>query len=317
MRPVPGTPFMMGSQRFYPEEAPVRRVRVDGFLMDEVPVTNAAFAAFIAATGHVTVAESVPRMEDYPGMAAEFAVAGSAVFDTHTHTKTDTKAGPDGIAPSWQFRPGTSWRHPLGPESSLQGLAEHPVVHVAHADALAYAQWVGKALPTEAEWELAARGGLEGADYAWGDELAPAGAMLANYWQGHFPYANDRLDGWYRTSPVASYAANGYGLFDLIGNVWEWTTDWWSMPVAAAAAHKSCCIPHNPRGGEEHASLDPVLAVRIPRKVIKGGSHLCAANYCQRYRPAARHPQAIDSTTGHIGFRCVVRPDTVPVHPPY
>jgi len=304
MRHVPGAVFTMGSGRFYPEEAPTRRVRVDAFLMDEVPVTNTAFAAFVAATGHVTVCEIAPRAQDYPGMAAEFALAGSAVFDTLAASDAA------GTAPWWQFRAATSWRQPLGPGSDLEGLAGHPVVHVAYADALAYAQWVGKALPTEAQWEFAARGGLEGADYAWGDELAPGAAMFANYWQGEFPYTNERLDGWDRTSPVRSYAANAYGLFDLIGNVWEWTADWWSLPPAAPAvpaAQKSCCVPHNPRGGAEHASLDPMLAARIPRKVIKGGSHLCAPNYCQRYRPAARHPQAVESTTSHIGFRCVVR----------
>jgi sulfatase modifying factor 1 len=304
MRYVPGGAYTMGSERFYPEEAPARRVRVGAFFMDEAPVTNAAFATFVAATGYVTVAETAPREDDYPGIAAEFARAGSAVFDI------DAAAGVHGKAPWWQFRAAASWRHPLGTGSGLEGLAEHPVVHVAYADALAYAVWAGKALPTEAEWEFAARSALEGADYAWGDELAPGGALLANYWQGEFPYVNERVDGWKRTSPVRSYPANAYGLFDLIDNVWEWTTDWWSLPPAAPpvpAALKSCCVPRNPRGGQEHASLDPVLAARIPRKVIKGGSHLCAQNYCQRYRPAARHPQAVDSTTSHIGFRCVMR----------
>ncbi len=298
MRHVPGGVFTMGSGRFYPEEAPPRRVRVDAFLMDEVPVTNAAFAAFVAATGHVTVAETPLRPEDYPGLAPELAVAGSAVFDV--------AAASQGQVPQWQFIAGASWRHPLGPASDLAGLSEHPVVHVAHADALAYAHWAGKVLPTEAQWECAARGGLDDADYAWGDELAPAGAMLANYWQGPFPHRNDRLDGWERTSPVRSFAANAFGLHDLIGNVWEWTEDWWSLPAPGAAPVKSCCIPQNPRGGMETASLDPLQATRMPRKVIKGGSHLCAENFCQRYRPAARHPQAVDSPTSHIGFRCVM-----------
>ena len=304
MRYVPGGAFTMGSDRFYPEEAPARRVRVDSFFMDAVPVTNAAFATFVAATGYVTVAETAPREEDYPGIGAEFALAGSAVFDVNAAD------GGDGRPPWSQFRAATSWRDPLGPGSGLEGLADHPAVHVAFADALAYAVWAGKSLPTEAEWEFAARSALEGADYAWGDELAPRGAVLANYWQGEFPNANEPHDGWKRTSPVGSYPANAYGMFDLIGNVWEWTTDWWSLPSTAQvrpAALKSCCIPHNPRGGQEYASLDPVLAARIPRKVIKGGSHLCAPNYCQRYRPAARHPQGVDSTTSHIGFRCVIR----------
>jgi sulfatase modifying factor 1 len=297
MRYVPGGLFTMGSARFYPEEAPPRRVRVDAFLMDEVPVTNAAFAAFVAATGHLTVAETPLRAEDYPGLAPELAVAGSAVFDVGAAAR--------GHVPQWHFVAGADWRHPLGPQSNLEGLDDHPVVHVAHADALVYARWAGKELPTEAQWECAARGGLDDADYAWGDELAPAGAMLANYWQGPFPDRNDRLDGWERTSPVRSFAANPFGLHDLIGNVWEWTEDWWSLPVAGTAPVKACCIPANPRGGPETGSLDPLQATRVPRKVIKGGSHLCAENFCRRYRPAARHPQAIDSPTSHIGFRCV------------
>ncbi len=298
MRRVPGGVFTMGSGRFYPEEAPPRRVQVDAFLMDEVPVTNAAFAAFVAATGYVSVAESPLRPEDYPGLAPELAVAGSAVFDVAAASR--------GEVPQWQFVAGASWRHPLGPASDLAGLAEHPVVHVAHADALAYAHWADKALPTEAQWECAARSGLDDADYAWGEELAPAGGMLANYWQGPFPHRNDRLDGWERTSPVRSFAANTFGLHDLIGNVWEWTNDWWSLQIASEAPVKSCCIPRNPRGGPETGSLDPLQATRVPRKVIKGGSHLCAENFCRRYRPAARHPQAVDSPTSHIGFRCVV-----------
>lgn len=296
---VPGGVFTMGSARFYPEEAPPRRVRVDAFEMDACPVTNADFAAFVAATGYVTVAETPLRPEDYPGLAPELAVPGSAVFDVAVASR--------GEVPQWQFVAGANWRHPLGPASDLEGLDDHPVVHVAHADAMAYAQWAGKDLPTEAQWECAARGGLDDADYAWGEELAPAGAMLANYWQGPFPYRNEGLDGWQRTSPVRSFAANPFGLHDLIGNVWEWTSDWWSLPAPGGVAAKACCIPQNPRGGAEAASLDPLQATRVPRKVIKGGSHLCAENFCRRYRPAARHPQAIDSPTSHIGFRCVSR----------
>lgn len=173
-------------------------------------------------------------------------------------------------------------------------------------DALAYATWKGKDLPTEAEWEFAARGGLEGMDYAWGNELAPDGLMLANYWQGQFPRENLMLDGWERTSPVGSFPANSYGLFDMIGNVWEWTLDWWSLPPTQAP-QRSCCMPKNPRGGLESSSHDELDPMRIPRKVLKGGSHLCAENYCQRYRPAARHPQSIDTSTSHIGFRCIKR----------
>ena len=303
---LPGGAFTMGSDRFYPEEAPARPVRVDGFWIDATPVTNRAFAHFVAETGHVTLAEIAPDPADYPGLLPELAVAGSLLF-----TRT---AGPVPLNdPSawWSWSAGTDWRHPAGPESSLEGLEDHPVVHVAYADALAYAAWAGKDLPTEAEWEYAARGGLADADYAWGDALAPDGAMLANYWQGAFPFANQLLDGWERTSPVGTFPANGHGLSDMIGNVWEWTSDWWSLPSIPKKKFKgACCVPANPRGGRERDSRDPRTPhVPLGRKVLKGGSYLCAESYCQRYRPAARHPQPIDSSTGHIGFRCVVRED--------
>lgn len=302
MRLIPGGRFRMGSDRFYPEEAPVVEVRVDAFLIDETPVTNAEFGRFVAETGHVTFAEVAPDPRDYPGMDPALAQPGSAVFEQPAGV-----AGLRDIGQWWRWRIGANWRCPLGPGSSLEGLDDHPVVHVAHADAAAYAAWAGKALPTEAEWEFAARGGLEGADYAWGGELAPGGSMMANYWQGEFPLRNDLTDGWLRTSPVRSFPANGYGLFDMIGNVWEWTDDWYA-PRTAAPARAACCVPANPRGGAEAESLDPTAAVPIPRRVVKGGSHLCAANYCRRYRPAARHPEAVDTTTSHIGFRCVKRP---------
>lgn len=305
MRRLEGGRFRMGSDRFYPEEAPVRTVRVDPFWIDETPVTNAEFARFVAATGYVTVAEIAPDPADYPGLSAEMARAGSLVFE-----KTRGPVDTGDVSQWWHFRFGASWRHPLGPKSSIEGIEDHPVVHITHADAEAYARWAGKALPTEAEWEFAARGGLDGADYAWGEELAPAGAMLANYWQGLFPFANQRLDGYERTSPVRTYAANAYGLHDMIGNVWEWTSDWYALPPRARATTKKggCCeIPRNPRGARERDSLDQHAAERIGRKVLKGGSHLCAENYCRRYRPAARHPQSVETSTGHIGFRCVLR----------
>ena len=312
MRRLDGGRFRMGSERFYPEEAPVRTVRVDPFWIDEAPVTNAQFARFVEATGYITVAEVAPDPRDYPGLLPEMAQAGSLVFE-----KTRGPVDTSDVSQWWTFRFGADWRHPLGAESTLDALADHPVVHVAYADALAYAAWAGKALPTEAEWEYAARGGLD-AEYAWGDELAPGGAMLANYWQGLFPFANQMLDGWERTSPVRTYPANGFGLYDMIGNVWEWTSDWYALPprnTGKAAKRGGCCdVPANPRGGRERESYD--ARERIGRKVLKGGSHLCAENYCQRYRPAARHPQPVDSSTTHIGFRCVVRSEPPRPQPP-
>ena len=261
----------------------------------------------VEATGYRTVAEIAPDPKDYPGLLPEYAQPGSLVF-----TKT---AGPVPLTDYhlwWSFTLGADWRHPLGPDSDLDSLDlwDHPVVQVAYPDAEAYAKWAGKALPTEAEHEFAARGGLEGKEFAWGDELAPNGQMLANYWQGLFPFANTREDGWERTSPVRSYPPNGYGLYDMIGNVWEWTQDWWSeQPVVPAKdKRESCCTISNPRGARLKDSLDPAQPqVKIGRKVLKGGSHLCALNHCQRFRPAARHPEMIDTATSHIGFRCVVR----------
>lgn len=307
MRRIEGGRFRMGSDRFYPEEAPVRSVRVDPFWIDETPVTNAQFARFVSDTGHVTLAEIAPDPADYPGLDPDMAMAGSLVFE-----KTAGPVDMRDFTQWWQFRFGADWRHPLGPDSSVEGLEDHPVVHVAYPDAEAYARWAGKALPTEAEWEFAARGGTD-SDYAWGDELAPGGAMLANYWQGLFPFANTLLDGFERTSPVRHYPPNGYGLYDMIANVWEWTSDWYAMPgvrdskVVNKKAGACCAVP-NPRGARERDSYGSYApGVQIPRKVLKGGSHLCAENYCQRYRPAARHPQPVDSSTTHIGFRCVRR----------
>jgi formylglycine-generating enzyme required for sulfatase activity len=207
----------------------------------------------------------------------------------------------------WTFLKGADWLHPYGPQSNIKNLDDHPVVHVSFTDASAYARWAGKELPTEAEWEYAARGGLDGAEYAWGDEFLPGGKHQANTWQGEFPRQNRNDDGFERTSPVTAFAPNGYGVYDMIGNVWEWTADWYT-PKHDADAPKACCIPQNPRGGAETRSYDPRQPnIKIPRKVIKGGSHLCAPNYCRRYRPAARHPEAVDTSTSHVGFRCILR----------
>ncbi|MGE0816934.1 MAG: formylglycine-generating enzyme family protein [Vicinamibacterales bacterium] len=300
---IPGGEFRMGSDRHYPEERPVHRVAVDGFWMDRHPVTNARFARFVEATGFTTFAELPPRPEDYPGARPELLVTGSLVF-----VQPPGRVDLSDVRGWWRFVGGACWRRPYGPDTTLDGLEAHPVVHVAYADAEAFAAWEGKTLPTEAEWEFAARGGLDGAPYAWGDEFLPGDRYMANTWQGDFPWQQLARDGYERTSPVGAFPANGYGLHDLIGNVWEWTTDWY-VPRHPADAVKACCIPRNPRGPRAEDSYDPEQpAVTIPRKVLKGGSHLCAPNYCRRYRPAARYPEPVDTSTSHVGFRCIIRP---------
>ena len=296
---LPAGVFAMGSDRFYPEEAPVRRVSIDAFWIDVTPVTNGEFARFVAATGYVTLAEQALDPTRYPGLGANETMPGSLVF-----RPTPRPVALGDHTAWWSFVRGADWRHPSGPDTGIDELADHPVVHIAYEDAERYARWAGKSLPSEAEWEYAARGGLEGRDYAWGDLLEPDGEPLANYWRGLFPF--DGGEG--RTSPVGRYPANGHGLVDMIGNVWEWTRDWYGAIPAQAKAEQGCCAIANPRGVTRDASYDPTApGPRIGRKVLKGGSHLCAANYCRRYRPAARHPQAIDSATSHVGFRCVRR----------
>ena len=270
--------FRMGSDAHYPDEGPTRRVAVEGFWIDRFQVTNRRYAAFVDDTSYVTVAERPLDPADFPGAPAENLVPGSLVF-TRTRGPVDLRH----IDQWWTWTPGASWRHPEGPGSSLAGREEHPVVHVAYEDATAYAEWAGQVLPTEAQWELAARGGLDGAAYVWGDEPEPDGARLANYWHGDFPWRPE--PGYGTTAPVGSFAPNGFGLFDMAGNVWEWTDDWY--------------------GGSEAASRDPSQPqFAIPRKVVKGGSFLCADSYCLRYRPAARRPQMIDTGMSHVGFRC-------------
>jgi sulfatase modifying factor 1 len=299
---VPGGTFRMGSDRHYPEERPAHRVSVDAFWIDRTPVTNREFLRFVNATGYLTVAEIKPDAKDYPGALPYMLKAGSLVFTPPKHPVDLRDWGQ-----WWSFKFGANWRRPYGPRSSIAGLHDHPVVHIAYRDAEAYAKWAGKELPTEAEWEFAARGGLDGAEFAWGSEFTPGGRYMANTWQGDFPHQNLNQDGHERTSPVMAFPPNGYGLCDMIGNIWEWTVDWYS-PGHEADASKPCCVPHNPRGDREDTSYDPCQPeIRIPRKVMKGGSHLCAPNYCQRYRPAARHAEPVDTSTTHLGFRCIKR----------
>jgi formylglycine-generating enzyme required for sulfatase activity len=299
---IGGGTFCMGSDRHYPEEAPAHTVNVDGFWIDRTPVTNREFLRFVNATNYVTFAERKPDAQDYPGALPHMLRAGSLVF-TPTRHPVDLADW----SQWWSFKFGANWRRPYGPRSSLAGRHDHPVVHVAYCDAEAYAAWAGKELPTEAEWEFAARGGIDGAEFAWGDQFMPGDKPMANTWHGNFPYDNVVADGYNRTSPAGAFPPNGYGLYDMIGNVWEWTTDWYALQHEPPAA-SPCCIPQNPRGAAMEQSFDPRSpTIKIPRKVVKGGSHLCAPNYCRRYRPAARHAHPVDTSMSHIGFRCVVR----------
>jgi formylglycine-generating enzyme len=279
MAHVSGGSFRMGSEDFYSEEQPVRRVDVGGFWIDERPVTVTEFRRFVKATGYVTVAERPLDPDDYPDADLEALVPGSLVFHP-TRGPVDLRD----VRNWWSYVPGTTWERPEGPASDTYTRGRHPVTQIAYEDAQAYATWAGKALPTEAEWEYAARGGLEGAVFAWGDEFDPA---MANTWQGEFPYQREGPPG---TTPAGRYPPNGYGLYDMTGNVWEWTCS----EASANGAERPCCAPSE---AGEH----------IPRRVIKGGSHLCAPSYCLRYRPAARQFEAVDTSTGHIGFRCIVR----------
>jgi formylglycine-generating enzyme required for sulfatase activity len=303
---IPGGTFRMGSEDFYPEERPVHPVTVDGFWMDDHPVTVAEFRRFVKATGHVTLAEKPLDPADYPDADPDLLVPGSLVFQ-----RTSGPVDLDHYRNWWSWVPGAQWRFPEGPGSNVAGRDRHPVTHVAFEDAVAYATWAGKELPTEAEWEFAARGGLDGATYAWGDEFAPRGRQMANTWQGEFPWQNLLLDKYERTSPIRSYPPNGYGLFDVAGNVWEWTSDYYTPSHPDPVVH-ACCGPPGPRLNPRVTSAEASHNVggpgeRFPRMVVKGGSHLCAPNYCHRYRPAARSPQTIETSMGHLGFRCIVR----------
>ncbi len=267
---IPAGDYQVGSDRFYPEEAPIRQVSIASFEIDQAPVTNAEFQQFVDATGYRTVSERPPDPTLYPGLPPEEQIPESVVFLPPPPTVDRSEP-----LSWWALIAGADWRHPQGPDTNLDGLMQHPVVHVAFEDALAYADWAGKRLPTADEWEVAARGGLVDQDYAWGSEKTPDGRWLANVWQGPFPWENKETDGWFWTSPVGSFPANGYGLVDVCGNVWEWT----STPYAV------------PEGEQE-------------RRVIKGGSFLCADNYCHRFRPSALMGQTLDTATCHMGFRC-------------
>ena len=301
---IEASEFAMGSEDFYPEESPVRRVFVDGFSIDSHPVTAASYRRFVRETKYVTVAERPLDPEQYPDADPELLQPGSLVFQ-----KAPGQTPLTDIRNWWQYVPGAYWKRPGGPGTTINGRDHHPVVHMAWEDVEAYAAWAEKELPTEAEWELAARGGLDGAAFAWGDEHFPDGKPMANTWQGEFPWQNLKSDGYEGTSPVGSFPPNGYGLYDMAGNVWEWTSDFFSE--RADETESPCCVPRNPRV----TSPDDSFRVgqpgeQFPRKVIKGGSHLCAPNYCLRYRPAARQGHTVETSTGHLGFRCIVRTNT-------
>jgi len=274
---------------------PIHQVRVDGFWMDATEVTNEQFAKFVAATGYITVAEHKPRQEDYPTAPPENLVAGSVVF-----TPTEQPVPLDNYFQWWSYVHGADWRHPTGPDSSIVGREKYPVVQIAYADAVAYATWAGKRLPTEAEWEYAARGGLAQKRYAWGDELKPDGKWMANIWEGRFPVKDTGDDGFAGVAPVAQYAPNGYGLYDVAGNVWEWTGDWYRPDSYAEQAKAGVAV--NPTGPA--SSFDPTEPGE-KKRVLRGGSFLCTDQYCTRYMVGTRGKGEITSGSSHLGFRCV------------
>ena len=308
---IPGGTFSMGTvdptreicggSDPMPDARPIHRVYVDGFWMDATDVTNEQFARFVAATKYVTIAERKPRAEDFPGADPAGLVPGSVVF-----TPPAKPVPLDNPLVWWRYVPGANWRHPEGPASTLEGREHHPVVHVAYADAAAYAAWAGKRLPTEAEWEFAARGGRAGELYPWGNALQPGGKWMANIFQGDFPYHNTGLDGFTGTSPVGSFAANPYGLYDMAGNVWEWCNDWYrpdTYELQLRGANGGAV--RNPQGPPQSDSYDPAES-GVAKRVQRGGSFLCTDQYCTRYLQGSRGKGAPDTGSNHLGFRCVM-----------
>ncbi len=295
-----------GGSETMDDARPIHRVQVDGFWMDVTEVTNAEFAKFVEATGYVTVAERKPRAEDFPGASADQLVAGSVVF-----SPPGEPVSLDNALVWWRYVPGANWRHPEGPQSSLHGRANEPVVHIAYEDAEAYAKWAGKRLPTEAEWEFAARGGKAGERYSWGNELQPGGKWMANIWQGRFPNEDTAEDGYRGVAPVRSFAANPYGLHDMAGNVWEWCSDWYRPDMYRHAVAMSGGVVKNPRGPARHDSYDPQEPGQVKR-VQRGGSFLCTDQYCTRYMLGSRGKGAPDTGSNHVGFRCVKDPASAP-----
>jgi sulfatase modifying factor 1 len=307
---IPGGEFSMGSldprndlcggNEPMDDARPVHRVAVDAFWMDRTVVTNAEFARFVAATGHVTLAEQKPRAEDFPGADPAQLVPGSVVFSP------PSKAVPlDNALLWWRYVPGAQWRHPTGPASTIAGRDTDPVVHIAYVDAEAYAAWAGKRLPTEAEWEFAARGGLAGKRYTWGDDLTVDGRWMANIWEGAFPYKNSESDGFAGIAPAASFPANSYGLYDMSGNVWEWCSDWYRPDAYAWAMRDAVAgVVRNPHGPVQAESIDP-QEPGVPKRAQRGGSFLCTDQYCTRYMVGTRGKGAVDTGSNHAGFRCV------------
>jgi formylglycine-generating enzyme required for sulfatase activity len=303
---IPGGEFSMGCEDPtscpcggtdpMPDSRPIHRVYVDGFWMDETEVTNEQFAKFVAETGYVTVAETKPKAEDFPGAPPENLVAGSIVF-----TPTAEPVPLNNHFQWWRYQHGANWRHPEGPDSDLKGRENYPVIHVAYPDVVAYAKWAGKRLPTEAEWEFAARGGLSGARFAWGDELKPGGKWMANIFEGTFPVTDRGEDGFKGIAPVRQYPPNGYGLYDVAGNVWEWCSDWY-RPDSFKELPPPGGVITNPEG--PGSSFDPAEPDQ-PKRVHRGGSFLCTDQYCTRYMMGTRGKGEVMTGTNHVGFRCV------------